>query len=197
MVSAASWVVEKLPIAVVLRPPSWVAVMAPACVVLKARTSVGGQRADLRRGQHTRPGWWSASETCVVVRLPIEVVFRPRDLRGGQLGRAPTASMLASVSPLSCVVFRACVCAVVKAGRSAWSRSCSAAVVVRPPSWAVVSAPACVVLKACTSVVLSEPICVVVSAPTWVVVSVETCVVVRLVTDVGAQAGDLLGRELV
>ena len=68
--------VEKLPIAVVLRPPSWAAVRALACVVLKARISVVDNVPIC--AVVSEPTWVDVRpETCVVVRALIDVVERP------------------------------------------------------------------------------------------------------------------------
>ena len=75
-VSASSCVVEKLPIAVVVRPPSCVAVIALACVVEKACTSVVVSVPIC--AVVSTATWVEVSVlTCVVVRLPTAVVLRP------------------------------------------------------------------------------------------------------------------------
>ena len=74
--SASSCVVEKLPTAVVVRPPSWVAVIALACVVENACTSVV---VSVPICAVVRTATWVEVSvlTCVVVRLLIAVVERP------------------------------------------------------------------------------------------------------------------------
>ena len=170
--------VEKLPIAVVVRPPSWVAVIALACVVEKACTSVV---VSVPICAVVRTATWVEVSvlTCVVVRLLIAVVLRPDDLAGRELVEVERVEVvgrqrveLGRGQTRVCVVVSASSCVVEKL---------PTAVVVRPPSWVAVIALACVVENACTSVVVSVPIWAVVRTATWVEVSVLTCVVVRLV----------------
>ena len=105
VVSASSWVVEKLPTAVVVSPASCVAVIALACVVEKACTSVelsasiwaAVSEPDLGRRQlrHLRS----------VNASPTAVVLRPDYLRRGQFRRLSSAVLgWPASSALSCVV---------------------------------------------------------------------------------------------
>ena len=193
-VSAVTCVVERLLSAVVVRPPSWVAVSALACVVVKAWTRSRSARRSAPWSAR-RPGSRSARRPGSSVRLVDRGRGQAGDLRGRQLGEV-SASRLVVRQPVELRRVRPCTWVVASAVTWVVDRLLSA-VVVRLPSCAAVSALAWVVVKAWISVEVSAPICAVVSAATWVAVSVPTCVVVRLVDRRRGQAGDLRGRELV